>query len=113
MTLLPKSLLEAVAQQIEEARAWWSRDREAGLAGVWMPNALSRKYRCGEESFEWFWLFPASKTAVDPATVGSAEAPEGIRRRHHLTMAFTTARSNAGHRGSGLGVVSPLNALVT
>lgn len=84
MTVLPKSLLAAVATQIEEARDVWREDREAGLAGVWIPNALSRKLRRAAESFEWFWLFPAMKTAVDPATVGSVEAPEGVTRRHHL-----------------------------
>ncbi|GAA5480617.1 integron integrase [Haloferula helveola] len=84
MTVLPKSLREAVARQIEAARAVWLEDREAGLAGVWMPNALARKLRRAAEGFEWFWLFPAMKTAVDPATVGSEGAPEGIIRRHHL-----------------------------
>ncbi|MBB5354032.1 integron integrase, partial [Haloferula luteola] len=102
MTVLPKSLLGAVAQQIEEARAWWSRDREAGLTGVWMPNALSRKYRRGAESFEWFWLFPASKIAVDPATVGSAGAPEGIPRRHHLHDGVYNRAIQRGARAAGV-----------
>jgi integrase len=84
MTMLPKSLLEAVAAQVERAREVWLADREAGLAGVWLPNALSRKFRRAAESFEWFWLFPAMKTAVDPATVGGKDTPGGIVRRHHL-----------------------------
>ena len=84
MTMLPKSLLEAVAAQVEAAREVWLADREAGLAGVWLPNALSRKLRRAAESFEWFWLFPAMKTAVDPATVGGKDTPGGIVRRHHL-----------------------------
>ncbi|BCX48695.1 hypothetical protein HAHE_26030 [Haloferula helveola] len=75
-TILPKSLLKAVAAQIEAAREIWRRDREAGLAGVHIPGALGRKFRRAAESFEWFWLFPAKQTSMDPNA--------GVRRRHHL-----------------------------
>ena len=51
-------------------------DREAGLAGVYLPGALARKFRAAPESFEWFWLFPARQTSIDPEG--------GVRRRHHL-----------------------------
>ncbi len=75
-TVLPKSLREEVAKQIENARELWQNDREAGLAGVYMPGALARKFRRSAESFEWFWLFPARQVSVDPES--------GISRRHHL-----------------------------
>ena len=35
VTVLPKSLREEVAKQIENARGLWQNDREAGLAGVY------------------------------------------------------------------------------
>lgn len=76
MTVLPKSLREKVAEQIEKVREVWRQDREAGLAGVWLPGALARKFRRAAESFEWFWLFPARQWSVDPET--------GTTRRHHL-----------------------------
>ena len=76
VTVLPKSLREEVARQIERARELWQKDREAGLAGVYIPGALARKFRRAAETFEWFWLFPAKQTSVDPES--------GIRRRHHL-----------------------------
>jgi integron integrase len=76
VTVLPKSLREQVARQIERAREVWQGDREAGLAGVWLPGALARKFRRAAESFEWFWLFPARQTSMDPES--------GIRRRHHM-----------------------------
>ena len=41
-----------------------------------MPGALARKFRKAAETFEWFWLFPARQTSVDPQA--------RIRRRHHL-----------------------------
>ena len=76
MTVLPRSLRDAVAGQIERAREVWRADRESGLAGVWLPGALARKFRRAAENFEWFWMFPARQTSVDPES--------GIRRRHHV-----------------------------
>jgi site-specific recombinase XerD len=76
MTVLPRSLVKQVAEQIERAREVWYKDREEGQPGVYLPNALARKFRKAAESFEWFWLFPARQASVDPATQ--------IRRRHHL-----------------------------
>jgi len=76
VTVLPKSLKELLAREVEAARELWKTDREAKLAGVWLPGALARKYSRAAESFEWFWLFPAKQTSVDPES--------GTRRRHHL-----------------------------
>ena len=76
VTVLPQSLREEVVKQVERARERWRDDREKGLAGVWLPGALARKFRRAAESFEWFWLFPAHQISVDPEC--------GIPRRHHL-----------------------------
>jgi site-specific recombinase XerD len=96
VTVLPKSLLEEIARQIERARDVWAKDREAGLAGVHIPGALARKFRRVAETFEWFWLFPAKQTSIDPASLrdgGAGPAGEGqagksrkagILRRHHM-----------------------------
>ena len=86
VTVLPQRLREDLAKQMERARDLWSKDREAGLAGVWLPGALARKFCRAAESFEWFWLFPARQVSLDPATRGcSGASPEsGVMRRHHL-----------------------------
>ncbi len=76
VTVLPQSLREELAEQIRRARMLWRGDREAGLAGVWLPGALARKFRRAAEGFEWFWLFPARQVSVDPES--------GLRRRHHI-----------------------------
>lgn len=75
-SVLPKSLREELAKQIERAREVWKKDREAGLAGVHLPGALGRKFLRACETFEWFYLFPAKQVSMDPAT--------GVQRRHHL-----------------------------
>jgi len=76
ITMLPASLKSELAAQIEKARALWQKDRASGLAGVHIPGALGRKFSLAAESFEWFWLFPARQTSMDPQT--------GIKRRYHL-----------------------------
>ena len=76
MTVLPRALMNDLASQIEEARSIWQKDRESGIAGVQIPGALSRKFSRAAESFEWFWVFPAVQTSIDPEC--------GTRRRHHL-----------------------------
>ena len=76
VTVLPKSLREELSQQIERVREVWKDDGEAGLAGVYMPGALARKFRRAAVTFAWFWLFPAKQMSMDPES--------GTRRRHHL-----------------------------
>jgi integron integrase len=76
MTVLPKSLLPAIGEQIEEARRLWEKDRADGRAGVYLPGALARKFSQAAESFAWFWLFPAKQVSRDPES--------GLVRRHHL-----------------------------
>ena len=54
MTVLPKRLCLELAEQIEQARALWEQDQRDGVAGVYIPGALARKFRKAAESFEWF-----------------------------------------------------------
>lgn len=76
MSVLPKRLCDELAEQIERARILWEQDQRDGVAGVYIPGALARKFRKAAESFEWFWIFPAKQLSIDPES--------GLRRRHHL-----------------------------
>lgn len=76
ITVIPKSLRDELESQIEEARFLWEKDRNAGLAGVYIPGALARKFSRASETFAWFWLFPARQLSTDPEC--------GVKRRHHL-----------------------------
>jgi site-specific recombinase XerC len=46
------------------------------LAGVWLPEALTRKYPKAGEEWTWFWLWPSRETSEDPRS--------GVLRRHHV-----------------------------
>ena len=74
--MLPDSLAASLKEQMAYARLIWSNDRERSLPGVFMPDALDRKYPNAGMQWSWFWVWPASELSVDPRS--------GIRRRHHL-----------------------------
>lgn len=75
-TMLPETLVEPLRLQMEEARRVWQKDREEKQPGVWLPEALERKYPSASTSWNWFWLWPSREAGKDPRT--------GRVRRHHL-----------------------------
>lgn len=75
-TILPEACRETLQNQIVAARTLHEADRVAGLAGVWMPDALARKYPNAGRELGWFWVFPSRTLSTDPR--------EGIVRRHHM-----------------------------
>ena len=77
VTLLPESLIGELEAQRDRARALYEVDRRERVAGVWLPPALSRKFRSAGERWEWFWFWPAAGYAEDPREPGTV-------RRHHV-----------------------------
>ena len=75
VVMLPASLVPALREQLGRARRLWAIDRDSGRAGVWMPDALDRKYPRAGLSWAWFWVFPQAELSIDPRS--------GARRRHH------------------------------
>ena len=74
--MLPDSLDAPLKVQLAHGRLIWSQDREHSLPGVFMPDALDRKYPKGGTQWPWFWVWPAPDLSFDPRS--------GIKRRHHL-----------------------------
>ena len=75
-TVLPASLQEGLAAQLEHAREVFDRDRSAGFPGVELPGAFERKYPNAGCEWPWQWVFPAPRLSRDPRS--------GVERRHHL-----------------------------
>lgn len=93
VTMLPVSLSAPLFEHLEHVRALYKGDRAAGLPGVYLPDALDRKYPNAGKSWPWFWVFPSASLALDPIS--------GIERRHHaheqsLQRALKRAVSMAG-----------------
>ncbi|WP_133406546.1 integron integrase [Parashewanella tropica] len=76
VTLAPE-LVKPLKQQIELAKSFYDIDIELeNYQGVWLPYALAQKYPNAAASFKWHYLFPSSRTSVDPHS--------GRIRRHHI-----------------------------
>jgi integron integrase len=76
VVMLPQSLRDDLRAQLAASRRLWEQDRQRNVPGVWLPEALARKFPRAAESWAWHWVWPSPTLAVDPRT--------GIRRRHHL-----------------------------
>lgn len=76
VTMLPSSLSSALHDQLACARSLWEQDRSDDGPSVATQDALARKYPSAGTQWAWFWVFSATRVALDPRT--------GIRRRHHV-----------------------------
>ena len=75
-TMLPAMTVDALQNQLAEARRVHERDLAAGHGAVWLPHALARKYPNAAREWAWQYVFPASSRSTDPRS--------GMERRHHL-----------------------------
>jgi integron integrase len=107
VTILPASLREALREQLTKGREVWKADRKAGLAGVWLPEALARKYPKAGESWAWFWLWPSRETSVDPRSQGSPKSDPIVRRHHVLDARVQQAVKAAAMRAQLAKLVTP------
>ena len=92
-TVLAEKIVEDLREHLLRVRKLYDRDRRRAVAGVWIPDALDRKYRNAGTDWSWFWVFPSAKLSIEPET--------GIVRRFHLypttfQKAFQCAVREAG-----------------
>jgi integron integrase len=74
---LAKELHQPLASQINHVDRVLKIDLDNNLNdGVYMPDALARKYPNSRFDLGWQYLFPASKLSADPSS--------GVIRRHHF-----------------------------
>ena len=90
---LPQRYTNPLSNHMEGLRDLHRRDLEGSVAGVYLPEALSRKYPNAKNEWIWQYVFPSSKLAQDPKT--------GLVRRHHLyeTTLQRAIKAAAGRAG--------------
>ena len=94
LTTLAPELSPLLQIQIERVRMLLREDSQhAQYAGVWMPNALARKFMDASKTLGWQYLFPSSKLSLEPGT--------SLLRRHHadesnINRMLRRARQRAG-----------------
>ena len=75
-TMLPRSLFDALRDQLGRAKRLHERDLSAGYGAVLLPNALARKYPNAPREWIWQYVFPGTRISKDPRS--------DHRGRHHL-----------------------------
>ena len=73
---LPKCLDEPLRQQIDKVKILHDEDLAEGYGEVYLPHALSRKYKNAARELRWQYVFPSGKLSLDPRS--------NVIRRHHL-----------------------------
>jgi integron integrase len=74
-TILPESVKSDVTLHLEKVKVVHEKDLASGHGNVYLPYALSRKYRTAAMQWHWQYVFPSSNLSVDPRS--------GKIRRHH------------------------------
>lgn len=96
LTTLAPELIPAIQRQVQKVEHLLSDDlQNDDFAGVWMPDALARKYKKANKSLGWQYLLPSLKLSIDPQS--------NVIRRHHIdetgiNKAIKQAASLAGIR---------------
>lgn len=77
LTTLAPEIIPLLKTQIKRVEVLLECDKRLdGYGGVWMPDALARKYGGAAKSVNWQYLFPASRLSHEPRTA--------VLRRHHF-----------------------------
>jgi integron integrase len=77
LTTLAPELVPQLNHQVQKGTLQLKEDLKLeSYAGVWMPEAMSRKYSKASGTLGWHYLFPSTRLGFEPGTVNL--------RRHHI-----------------------------
>ena len=94
ITTLAPELATLLERQIRSVREYLEEDMaNENYGGVWMPDALAKKYPRANKTIGWQYLFPARKLSIDPQS-------NSLRRHHYdesaVNKIIRAARMQAG-----------------
>lgn len=76
VTILPDMLIKPLQKQLLYSKRLFELDRTENAPGVYLPDALERKYPNAGKEWPWHWVFPGRNRSTCPRTK--------IVRRHHI-----------------------------
>ena len=96
---LPKTVVTSLTALIDDRRRLHAIDESNGMASVWLPFALDRKFVNAHREFKWQFLFASQRHAKNPKT--------GRFHRHHIRRdSFSKVLSQAVRRADILKYVT-------
>jgi integron integrase len=94
VTTLPASMIPLLNNHLAKVKVLHTRDLAEGRGEVYLPHALSRKYRGAGKQWGWQYLFPSRDVSTDP--------PTGTVRRHHVDPSVINKAIKVATRRAGL-----------
>jgi integron integrase len=92
---LASELIPLLRNQIMQVSEYLTLDnKNEQYAGVWLPNALAKKYPSANKALAWQYLFPSYKLSAAPDT--------GEIRRHHFHHTCIRKAIKSAVKASGL-----------
>ncbi|KPA16642.1 integron integrase, partial [Candidatus Magnetomorum sp. HK-1] len=76
ITTFPASVILLLKSHLTKVKILHEQDLSKGHGAVYLPYALSRKYKNAEKEWQWQYVFPAGSLSMDPRS--------NIIRRHHI-----------------------------
>lgn len=76
VTMLPETLILPLQEHLAKRRRLYDDDFAKGMAEVFLPDALARKYPHAAIEWVWQYVFPSGSYSVDLRS--------GHERRHHI-----------------------------
>ena len=76
MTVLPKILVPEIREHLARVKELYEKDKAENKVDVYVPLAVSNKYRNAGKSWGWQYFFPSHQRSIDPRS--------GKERRHHI-----------------------------
>ena len=99
VTMVPEKLVEELRGQLARVKRQHAEDLQAGYAGVWLPEALARKYPQAPREWAWQWVFPARSLTRRPVEEGNPHLTPG-GTAEHLTPDPSPHRMRRGEPGA-------------
>ena len=78
ITVLPEDVKPALDEHLRYVKKLHESDLAQGYGWVYLPGALSRKYKNAPSEWGWQYVFPANTLSIDPRS--------GKKRRHHIHL---------------------------
>src|SRR5262245_21665173 len=94
ITTFPVSITPLLKNHLARVRALHQQDLSRGCGEVYLPHALSVKFRNAGKEWGWQYLFPAREVSLDPRS--------GITRRHHIDPSVINKAIKTAVRQTGL-----------
>lgn len=93
-TILPNSIASRLKIHMEKGRTLHLDDLADGFGEVYLPDQLAKKFPDASRSWEWQYLFPASRRSADPVTKKMM--------RHHIEETHIQREIKKAIRAAGI-----------